>query len=220
MALGNIDQQIVRIKINRPPLNALDPVILKNLTEAFQRTSFKKNRVVILKGIPYYFSVGMDIKYMQSVSDKERELILTEVLEGFLRSVANCPIPVVAEISGHCLGAGAALAALCDYRVMAQGAYKFGLPEITIGLELPSRIKQLFTRLTGEHMAQRLCVEGVLVNGDQARQAGLVDEVVEMEEIETASKKWCEHMLSLPWEPMISMRQKCREDIHVLFKEK
>lgn len=218
MACSSNNPDIYRIEINRPPVNALDSDLLKKLTLDIRKAPDENAKVIILSGVPGSFSAGMDKKHMQSISEQARKILLNESLSDLMRTVAHCPVPIVSAITGHCLGAGAALAALCDYRIMAEGDYKMGLPEVNIGLVLPVRIRDIFARIVGDHIAQRMCVEGYLMDPQQALQAGLVDEVVELNEVKNAAIRWSEHMLSLPRDAMLSMRASCREKIRNLYE--
>ena len=209
------NNRVCLIRLERPPVNALDSALLEALTREITRAGAVDEQAVILCGTPGRFCAGLDTGELGATAPEERTGILAR-LGALFAVVADCPAPVAAALTGHCLGGGMVLAALCDYRVMEQGDYKIGLPEVSLGLPLSNRVQRVLARLTGAHYAQRLCVEGRLLDPEQAHRAGLVDELAEPDGAIDAAVKWCEHILSLPQEAMRTTRAACREDLRSL----
>ena len=203
------------LRLERPPVNALDSALLEALTRELAQAGADEDQAVILCGTPGRFCAGLDTGELGAATPEERTGILAR-LGALLAVVADCPAPVAAAITGHCLGGGLALAALCDYRVMEQGDYKIGLPEVSLGLPLSNRVQRVLARLTGAHYAQRLCVEGRLLGPEQAQRTGLVDELAPPDGAVDSALKWCEHILSLPQEAMRATRAACREELRSL----
>lgn len=208
------DASLCRIALARPPVNALDRLLLDKLTRAIRQAGAQTGRAIILTGAPGHFCAGLDTKILEAAPDEERERLLTALRE-LLDAAAASPAPIAAALTGHCLGAGALLAALCDYRVMETGDYKIGLPEVKIGLPLPGRVQRVIARLVGEHRAQRLCVEGWLLDPEQAGRFGLVDDLVAPKEAAGAAAAWCEQILSLPQAAVAAMRAEFRRPLQV-----
>ena len=205
-------KRVCRLRLERPPVNALNPALLDLLTRAITRAGAVDAQAIILCGTPGHFCAGLDTRELSAASPEEKADILAR-LRALLAAVAACPAPVAAAITGHCLGGGAVLAALCDYRVMEQGAYKIGLPEVRLGLPLSNQVYRVLARLTGAQQAQRLCVEGRLLDPEQALQVGLVDELVAAGEAAETALQWCEQILSLPQEAMRDTRAACRAEL-------
>ena len=209
------EKQICRITIDRPPVNALDHGLLEQLTDDFTRAGKLSDHVIMISGRPGRFCAGLDTKIIKAPGAEGLKDLLA-LLSNLLEVVARCPVPTMAAVSGHCLGGGTVLAALCDYRLMAEGNFKIGLPEINIGLQLPRKVHTIIARLTGPQLAQRLCVEGLLLTPEQARQAGLLDELTAADDLAAKAVEWCLHVLSLPREPMLAMRADYRQELHSL----
>ena len=205
------------ITIDRPPVNALDLSLLEELDEAISRTATQRDLALILSGVSGRFCAGLDTKKLTAASAGERMKIMS-LLGKLLATVANCPIPIAAAITGHCLGGGAVLAALCDYRVMGRGDYKIGVPEVSLGIQLPNKVHRTLARLVGAHLAHRLCMEGTLLNPGQAQRANLVDALVETDSVTSAAIDWCVNILSLPQEAMLAVRSEAREEIRSLYE--
>lgn len=190
---------------------------MEKLIEAFSQAVSRNDRVLVLSGMAGRFCAGLDTKKLSAATSAERIKIMT-LLRRLLNAAADCPVPVAAAITGHCLGGGAVLAALCDYRVMGRGEYKIGVPEVTLGIQLSKQVQRTLARLVGAHLAQRLCMEGILLDPEQAYRAHLVDDLVEPDRVTDAAIDWCEQVMSLPQETMLAVRSDAREEIRSLYE--
>ncbi len=190
---------------------------MEKLIEAFSQAVSRNDRVLVLSGMAGRFCAGLDTKKLSAATSAERIKIMT-LLRRLLNAAADCPVPVAAAITGHCLGGGAVLAALCDYRVMGRGEYKIGVPEVTLGIQLSKQVQRTLARLVGAHLAQRLCMEGILLDPEQAHRAHLVDDLVEPDRVTDAAIDWCEQVMSLPQETMLAVRSDAREEIRSLYE--
>src|SRR4029079_3325920 len=109
-------------------------------------------------------------------------------LQGFTRAIAGIPKPTVAAITGYALGGGCEVALACDFRVAARNA-KLGQPEILLRVIPGAGGKQRLARLIGPARAKDLVFSGRFVSADEALAIGLVDEVVEAEEVYAAARR-------------------------------
>src|SRR6266581_3550957 len=89
-----------------------------------------------------------------------------------------------AAINGHCLGGGLEIALCCDFRIAAEGGYKIGLPEVTLGLLPGTGGTQRLPRLIGRQKALELMLRGVTLSPQAAKDAGIVDELVPAAELQ------------------------------------
>ena len=85
---------------------------------------------------------------------------------------------IVVAINGHCLGGGLEIALCCDFRIAAEGSYRIGLPEVTLGLLPGTGGTQRLPRLIGRQKALDLMLTGRTLTPPEALAAGIVDEVV------------------------------------------
>jgi enoyl-CoA hydratase/carnithine racemase len=95
----------------------------------------------------------------------------------------STPKVVVAAINGHCLGGGLEMALCCDFRVAAEGSYRIGLPEVTLGLLPGTGGTQRLPRLIGRQKALDLMLTGRTLVPGEALTAGVVDAVVPAAEL-------------------------------------
>ena len=109
-------------------------------------------------------------------------------LQDFTRAIARIPKPTVAAITGYALGGGCEVALACDFRVAAKNA-KLGQPEILLGVIPGAGGTQRLARLVGPAKAKDLIFSGRFVSADEALAIGLVDEVVEAEDVYAAARR-------------------------------
>jgi 3,2-trans-enoyl-CoA isomerase len=114
------------------------------------------------------------------------------------KSLAACPVPVVAALAGHSPAGGAVLAAHCDYRIAAEGAFKIGFNEVQVGLPLPPSIMRVFRDLVGARLARQIGMQGQLILMEQALEIGLIDEIVAPELLEERAIEYLQGLLALP----------------------
>src|SRR5438105_15936256 len=88
------------------------------------------------------------------------------------------PKVVVAAINGHCLGGGLEIALCCDFRIAAEGSYRIGLPEVTLGLLAGTGGTQRLPLLIRRHQALDFLLRGTTIPPQEALPAGIVHEVV------------------------------------------
>ena len=165
---------ILLLTLNRPQQrNALNLELLAALTAELEL--LKDVNVVILTGSDTAFSAGADLKERQPMSPLERT-DHTQRISKACDLLANCPVPVIAAISGFCLAGGAELALACDMRLASHSAI-FGFPEVSLGIFPgaggPVRLKQL----VGPGMANSLLYTGRRIDATEALRIGLVEHI-------------------------------------------
>lgn len=164
------------ITLNRPKaLNALNAQLIDELNYAL--SDFQEDAAigcVIITGSDKAFAAGADIREMKDKS-------FTDVYLGnFLSAwdkVSEFRKPMIAAVSGYCLGGGCELALMCDFIIAADTA-KFGLPEITLGIIPGSGGTQRLARSIGKAKAMEMILTGRLMEAAEAESCGLVSRVV------------------------------------------
>jgi len=165
------------LKLERPPMNALNIAIQEELRAAAAAfTADGAVRAVIIYGGQKVFAAGADIKEMADMSYVDMSARAGALSSAF-DAVARIPKPVVAAITGYALGGGCELALACDWRVAAADA-KLGQPEINLGIIPGAGGTQRLARLIGPARAKDLIMSGRFVGADEALAMGLVDKVV------------------------------------------
>ena len=175
---------VYRLTVSRPErLNALDSNVLNELAGALaQVAQDTEARVAVLAAAEgKAWIAGADIQEMMNL-DQATARDFVRRLHGVCKAVRELPIPVVACISGYCLGGGLELAVSCDLRIASDDSH-FGMPEVQVGL--PSVIEAaLLPRLIGLGRARDLVLTGRLIGADEAYAWGLVETVTPRVELE------------------------------------
>lgn len=214
-----IDHDNVReLRLEQPPVNALRLESLRALREAVEAAPGNGIPSLLVSGIPGYFCAGLDVRHQIEQGQRAADAVFHELFT-LLRAVGTSPIPIAAAITGHCTGGGALIAIYCDYRVMAEGDFKIGLPEVRLGLPIPPVVYTALSRLVGPRMAERLCVEGKLISPQIAEDTGLVDALVGSPAVVTTTLAWCREMTALPPRALRLTRAGARRDLAQAFAE-
>src|SRR5438132_12179980 len=167
------------ITLDRPPANSYDKGFLDELSTAIDaaRWDIEAKAILLRSASEKFFSAGADVAWFAKSDPEQQHLFgihANEVMGKFERP----PKVVVAAINGHCLGGGLEIALSCDFRVAADGQYRIGLPEVTLGLLPGTGGTQRLPRLIGRQKALDLMLRGTTLTPQDALAAGVVDEVV------------------------------------------
>jgi enoyl-CoA hydratase len=167
------------VRINRPKVrNALNSTVLHELAEALE--TFDTNPgvgAIVLTGDDIAFAGGADIKEMADAS--AMHMLTRSHIPQFDR-VRGIHKPIIAAVSGWCLGGGNELAMACDI-VIASETARFGQPEINLGVIPGAGGTQRLTRAVGKAIAMEMVLNSRTLTAEEARQFGLVNRVVPVE---------------------------------------
>ena len=208
---------ILELRLDRPPVNALSPEMLQGLAGAVREAPAAGARALVISGREGMFSAGLDIPHLVSLDRAELE----HAVDGFfgaLETVAASAVPIAAAITGHSPAGGAVVAMCCDYRVMAEGAFGIGLSEVRIGIPMPDTVSSLLRRTVGARRAEELCVTGRLLGPAEALAVGLVDEVVPSDAVVASALAWCEQTVQSPPGALAETRVRLRRDLLELMR--
>ncbi|MGW3162881.1 enoyl-CoA hydratase/isomerase family protein [Streptomyces sp. NPDC001142] len=177
------------IRLDRPPMNALDVATQDRLRELAEEATRRDDvRAVVLYGGEKVFAAGADIKEMRAM-DHTAMVVRSKALQDAFTAVARIPKPVVAAVTGYALGGGCELALCADFRIAADNA-KLGQPEILLGLIPGAGGTQRLARLVGPSRAKDLIFTGRHVKAEEALAIGLVDRVVPAAEVYEQARAW------------------------------
>lgn len=179
-----VNGYIAKITMNRPKaLNALNSEVLDELDKCLDEIKANNDlRVLIITGEGRSFIAGADIKEMSDLGGLEAKAFGNKGLSVF-RKIETLPIPVIAAVNGFALGGGCELAMSCDIRIASNKAL-FGQPEVGLGLIPGFGGTQRLQRLVGQGWAKYLIYSAENIKADKALEIGLVQDVVEVEELE------------------------------------
>lgn len=165
---------------DRPPVNALDAAMYEAIEAAFGALAGDggARAIVIASAVDGVFMGGADLKEFPERDRSPAGLAAhMDRIHRAFGAVASAPVPVLAAIEGHAMGGGCELALCADFRFMARGRARIGLPEITLGLMPGGGGTQRLARLVGRTAASRLAFLGERLDADAAQAVGLVEAV-------------------------------------------
>jgi enoyl-CoA hydratase/carnithine racemase len=173
------------IRLNRPPVNALNDQVTEELADAARAAAADEVRAVVIYGGEKVFAGGADIKVMAEAGYAEMALRSGRLQEA-MNLLAGLAKPVVAAITGYALGGGMEVALAADFRVAGERA-RLGQPEILLGVIPGAGGTQRLPRLIGPAKAKDLVFSGRMVGAAEALELGLVDQVVPDSDVYSAA---------------------------------
>ncbi len=179
-----IESVLATITFNRPrAMNALNNALIEEFSMALDTIASNEDiRVLILTGAgDKSFVAGADINELATFNPLEAKLFSKNGHQA-IHKLQTLPIPVIAAVNGFALGGGSEIALACDFIYASKNA-KFGLPEITLGIIPGFGGTQRLPRLIGKNLAKELIFSGKMINAEEAKQMGIVNQVHEAESL-------------------------------------
>src|SRR5947208_13219825 len=170
---------IGHVVLDRPPANSYDNAFMDELDAAIEeaRRDDAVRAILLRSANEKFFSAGADVSvFAKSGLDEQNAFVVCA--NDAMGKFESTPKVVVAAINGHCLGGGLEMALCCDFRIAAEGSYRIGLPEVTLGLLPGTGGTQRLPRLIGRQRARDIILPGSAKGARDALAAGIVDEVV------------------------------------------
>jgi len=126
-----VEDGVATIRLDRPPMNAINDVLTRQLREAAEEASMREDvGAVVIWGGPQIFAAGADVKMMVDMTPREVKPMI-QGLQDVYNEVEEIPKVTIAAINGYCLGGGLELAMCADLRFCAEDA-RLGQPEIML----------------------------------------------------------------------------------------
>jgi enoyl-CoA hydratase len=176
------------ITLNRPEKrNALNLMLWKDLDKAIEQAENDETlRVVLVRGEGASFCAGLDlgpdneiisvVSGTPNASQKESFFKLVRQVQGIHNRLERLPVPTIAAIHGHCLGAGLEMVLCCDIRICSSDAI-FALPEAKLAIITDVGGLQRLPKVVGRGHAREIAFRGHGIDAEEARRIHLVNEV-------------------------------------------
>ena len=195
--LLDISGQIAGITLNRPDKrNAVSATMIAELQTALDEVEKSHARVGIITGAGKAFCAGMDLEMLAAISQQSpaENQEDSRRMAKMLRRLWSFPRPLIAAVNGAALAGGCGIATLCDFTLATPEA-KFGYTEVKIGF-LPAIVSVFLTRQIGEKKARDLLLTGRIVEAAEAKELGLVNEIVPAENLLARAKELAEVLIA------------------------
>ena len=201
---------IAVVRLNNPPVNALDREVLLEITATFQRLS--DARAVVLTGTGATFSAGADLFRVLNEGDEYLRTSLAALTEAF-GTLFQFPRPVVAAVNGHAIAGGAVLTCASDYRIAASGEHKIGFAELRVGVPFPSWALEIARWGTRPESLQEVVYLGRSYDPAGALERGLIDEIVDGGSLMPRAMQMAERLAAIPPVTFRLMKESLRRPV-------
>src|SRR5438094_4495294 len=187
------------VVLDRPPANSYDRAFTEELGAAADETARDDSvkAIVVRSANERFFSAGADVSVFAK-SDMDTQNAFVVCANESIGKFESTPKVVIAAINGHCLGGGLEIALCCDFRIAAEGTYKIGLPEVSLGLLPGTGGTQRLPRLIGRQKALGLMLRGTTLSPQEAKDAGIVDELVPAADLQSRAVALAQELASGP----------------------
>lgn len=203
----SVADRVAWIEYQRPPVNAIDWKMLREIPKALDAClADRAARVIVFaSALEKYFSTGADLAVLDAMTqDDMREWV--EIAHSIVRKMREAGKPLLAAINGTAVGGGLETVLHCDVRFAAANA-RLGQPEINIAFIPPVGTTQSLARLLGRPRALRFLYEGTLVTAEEAQKIGLVDFVVEPAKLREEVQKYAAALAGKPAAALAAIRR-------------
>jgi len=192
-----VEKGVAIFELNDPPANTYTYEMNRELDECILRARMDDEvHVIVLRGAgDKFFSAGANIKMLSEVTPGFKYMFCLHANET-LNRLEHTPKLVIAALNGHTVGGGLEIAMAADIRIAQQGAGKWGLPEVSLGVLPGTGGTQRLSRLVGKTKAIELMIEGNLFDFESALELGIVNYIWPAEE---NGQKWWDRVMEYAW---------------------
>lgn len=176
--------QLATLTLNRPDKrNAINSRMVSEMQSALDEIENGHSRVAIITGAGKSFCAGMDLEMLSDIASQSSAENMDDSrrMGKMFRRIWSFSKPLIAAVNGAALAGGCGIATLCDFTLAVPEA-KFGYTEVKIGF-LPAIVSVFLSRQIGEKRCRDLLLTGRLVEASEAKELGLVNEIVSSERL-------------------------------------
>lgn len=181
-----IRKGVAIVTFDNPPLSVMTPQTIHELHELLPRLESEEVRAVVITGSSDEFFVRhFSVEELDDSAQGHGAQWEVSMIDVLLRLEA-LPKPVISALNGTAMGGGLELALATDIRIAKDGPFRFGLPEISVGILPGGGGTQRLSALIGRHRALLMMWRAKLCTPSEALEIGLIDELVDLDDEATA----------------------------------
>ncbi|MGD1956860.1 MAG: enoyl-CoA hydratase/isomerase family protein [Sphingomonadales bacterium] len=186
------------LRMTRAPVNALGPDMLAQMDAIMDEMSAAPPRGgLVLSGLEKSFCAGIDTKALAGFSEAEKAAALS-LIDKIMAKLYSLPIPTVAAVQGHAIGAGFIIALACDWKFLALAPGKLGLNQIAVGIKYPPVPSNIVLKEIPQPHVRRLTLGGALMTAKETVDLGLFDAALAPEELLDAAVQRAQELAAHP----------------------
>jgi enoyl-CoA hydratase/carnithine racemase len=184
------------LTVDRPPANAMDVALLRDVVDAIEQVSDDMPRALVLAGRDGFFSAGADLKAVPGYGPEDQRAMVQSI-NAMALGAYELPFPVVGAITGHAIAGGLVLALCTDIRI-ASSVGRYGLTEVKVGVPYPQAAIGVVAAELPPHAARVLALGNELIDATECRRLGVFDEVVEPDEVVSRAREVARSLAAFP----------------------
>jgi enoyl-CoA hydratase len=188
---------ITTLRLAHGKASALDLELVEGLARAVAEVAASDTRAVILTGTGSIFSAGVDL-FRLADGGREYADRFVPALSRMLLELFTLPKPLIVAVNGHAIAGGCIFTLAGDYRLMASGDARIGIPELLVGVPFPPSVIEAVRFAVPPQHLQMLMYTGRTFLPDEALRLGLIDEVTGAEALSGRAVEMAQHFAALP----------------------
>jgi enoyl-CoA hydratase len=188
---------IAVLRFSHGKVSALDVDFCHVLVRELEQIAAGDARALVVTGTGSTFSAGVDLfRVLDGGAEYLKQFL--PAMEEFFRTLLTFPKPAIAAVNGHAIAGGCIIAAACDYRIMAEGSARIGVPELAVGVPFPTLPFEIVRARVSPQQFRDLVLTGRTVQPQEALALGFVDEVAPLDVLMTRAHHAAERLAEIP----------------------
>ena len=201
------------VQLNRGKVNAINFQMVNEIRETFKALQADEEvQGVIMTGIPHFFTAGLDVIELYDY-DREKMNEFFIAFGSMYIELAQFPKAFICAIPGYSPAGGTVIAIAADYRIMAEGEkYMIGLNEVAVNIQISQNLVEGYAFWIGKGQAHKAILDGKLFGVKEAKEVGLIDEVVALEDVLSTAETQMQKYLQADPDIFINSKYKLRKE--------
>jgi len=199
------------LRLQHGKANALDLELCRALTKEFEAFRQAPARALVITGTGRMFSAGVDLLRLVEEGAPYVRAFLPAMGSAF-ETLFSVVKPVVAAVNGHAIAGGCILAAAADRRLMSRSGGRIGISELLVGVPFPVVPLEIMRFAAGRELPS-LAYTGVTCDADEAQRRGLVDTVVDGDQVVDEALRVAQALAAVPATAFALTKRQLREPV-------
>lgn len=204
------NDDLLTIRLAHGKASALDLELMDALALAIAEANESDARAVILTGTGSIFSAGVDL-YRLVDGGREYCERFVPALGRFVLDLFTFPKPLVVAVNGHAIAGGCIMTLCGDYRVMAAGNGRIGMPELLVGVPFPAAILEIVRFCIPPQHLQSVVYTGRTVQPDDAQRLGFIDEIAAPDALLTRAEELARQFAAINAKNFMQTKRQLRD---------